>query len=414
MMQNKFFSILIILLPILYQYKSPIYSISLGEFLLVPYIFYYILEYCSKVKKIKIEKSLILFCFITVLNTLIVSIVKNYFNFEPSITIIIRMIFYIILIFAAFEYFDFKYAMRLYNKITIVLSIYLIIQYIYTQITGNYLPIYIDYNLLFGPEMRNPDLSEYYMYTFRPSSFFLEPSYFALFSLPVICYNLLYYEECIKYRIFTSLIITISLVLSGASSGIIGVVLIWGVYLYPETIKKIDFKRITIFLVLFLVLIILINSEVGKVALARIQKGGSFGQRIERGIILFKEFDIFNSLFGVGINNLENYMNYYGIKTIYDETNLNYMASIVGVLVNSGVIGIVFYINHFKKLLLKTNNMFCFGMIIIYIFCSSYENMLFSYRMGFYLILIYASINKKSTVVVSNIKVSNYIKGEIV
>ena len=96
-----------------------------------------------------------------------------------------------------------------------------------------------------------------------------------------------------------------------------------------------------------------------------------------------------NKLMGVGINNLGNYMEYNGISTEFDETNLNYCSSIVQILTNSGIIGFIFFVIYLAGIFKISKNNICSKILfVMLLFLLSYENILFSYRFCF----IYAFI----------------------
>ena len=132
-------------------------------------------------------------------------------------------------------------------------------------------------------------------------------------------------------------------------------------------------------------------------AVKRIAAGGSFNQRVLRGIIVYQEIPPFYQFFGVGLNNLEPYMNENNISTYYDEWNLNYCASFIQTLNYSGIIGLLsitfLMINYlFKAINLrdyKNNLVFVFLLSLLFIF--AYESILFTYRFAF-LIVIFESV----------------------
>ena len=270
-------------------------------------------------------------------------------------------------------------------------SIYLIIQYVVYKCTGNYLPRYISSNLLFPPEKNARILTDYYKWIFRPSSLFLEPGYFTLFCIPYVC--LLFFKKKNNLIIkIEHVIVLIALFLSGSSAALVSIAII--IYLYFNYFfENHGFKKginiiITTLLSIIILLFVITNFKNNDIV-ERTISGASFNNRVTRGIIVYDKMSSINKLMGVGINNLGNYMEYNGISTEFDETNLNYCSSIVQILTNSGIIGFIFFVIYLAGIFKISKNNICSKILfVMLLFLLSYENILFSYRFCF----IYAFI----------------------
>ncbi len=388
-LSKKIFSILIILLPFFYQYKG-FYYISFGELLLFPFMIYFFIHD----KKLKVYKKEWLFYSYIIFST-IFCMVFSYFEISSALTVITRMIYYAILIKEATYHFSWKNVEKFYIITVILFSVYLLIQFFYNKITNDYLPIYINYNFIFTPEQRAKDLIEYYKWNFRPSSLFLEPSYYALYCIPFLCFEIFKSDKKIKDYIFL-LLITSSVFISGAGSGIMAILLL-GCYFFFIKLKRIGVSsKITSIMILILIIFIIIcflSLNLEGTSLHRLQTGGSMNQRITRGIIIFKELTLLHKIFGVGINNIENYMIQNKISTPFDEANLNYMCSILQVLNCFGMIGIVLFINYIYSIWKKINRIIILkSLFFMMIFVMSYEGILFTYRFAFLFIILNSDI----------------------
>ena len=393
---EKSFSFFIIILPFLYQFKSFTSTISLGETALLPFIVYFFLIDIKKEKK-EIDLKLLLFYISTILSTAICMLFA-YFRIADAATVFIRLVFYGLLINFAREHFNYKFAETLYISLVFVFSIYLIIQYFYYYAVGGYLPIYLRYEWIFPPEARAKSLDFHFRFYYRSSSLFLEPSYFSLFSLPGFCILLLknkknLFEKC------ALLIVCSALVLSTSSSAIAGIGIAMIIYTFKRTEQK-EFKDMFIrFIVVLItvstVLIYILVSENSATLVRRLQTGGSFNQRIGRGFILYRDMNLIHKLIGVGINNLEPYMNHYNLATPFDERNLNYSSSMMQTLTYSGIFGFAFLFNYFVGLKKKAKDNITNALFWIVIFMLSYESILYSYRFGFLIILLEANKNQK-------------------
>lgn len=394
---ENIFSIFVILLPFLYQYAGIIDQISLGETLLIPFITRYI--FSDLKNRIKVNKFVVYFYYYVIAST-IFCMGFNYFDLLDSGTFMIRLLFHALLILIAKDHFNWEFAKKIYGVFVLGFSLYLILQYIFNKISGFYLPIYLNYDLLFFPEQRAPNLSKYYgMYGFRPSSLFLEPSYFTLFCLPYISIKPFEEKSKIKDKILL-LIVALALYLSGSSSGIVAIAIVSILYLL-SILRKIRINRMIIYILILFVISLscvwFVNTDFNDNALARVQHGGSINTRVTRGLIIYNELPVIHKIFGVGLNNIEAYMNYNNISTIYDEANKNYVCSLLQTLNFSGMIGLILlsiYLLYMWKI--SKNNNDSKSLFFILIFSLSYETILFSYRFSFLYIILYAISKKES------------------
>lgn len=401
--RDAFFTIAIVLLPFLYQYKGIGNIVSFGE-VVVTFSMAIILLF-DKVSFKRINVSLLLFYVVTIL-MLVINSMEDYFSFSAASTLLMRMLFYAVVLFLARDHFSIEYAFKLYTFLVLFFSIYLICQYIVFLGTGSYLPIYIKDSWQFAPEARASDLSEYYKFAFRPSSLFAEPSYFALYTIPLVC--MLAFKTRRSFLESTTLIIAIlALFLSTSSSGIAAVFIIFAVFFFKSQRKK------TVSLFLIKVLIVLIGAvglyyflqlETAMWTLERFSTGGSVNQRITRGIIVYRQLPFFHQLFGLGLNNLESYMVANNITTIYDEGDLNYCASLIQTLNYSGIVGfsflLLFLYTHFTKCrrIIRNNrrppHVFdsnaLISLYLVIVFILLYESILFSYRFAYLFIYLEA------------------------
>ena len=405
---DRIFTVLVFLLPFLYQYRGVVNQLSLGETLLAPFIALYLIN-DARTRKNKYNVFLLMFYITTVVTTLICGF-YDYFILADTATMIIRLVYYGFLICVARNHIDTEYGMKIYKRFAILLAIYLIVQYFYNLITGDYLPIYLKYEWQFPPEARPRRLSNYYMWNFRASSLFLEPSYFALYVLPSI---LIYFVDSKRktlkeYAII--IILCVSVVMSQATSGVAGLGIILIVYLFGRNdinkTRDVIVKALTIILVVVSVFSY-INKSSDSVLIDRVANGGSYNNRITRGWIVFNELSAWHQLIGVGVNELEPYMNYYELSTEYDEDNLNYCCTMLQTLNFSGILGFLALVAYLVSLRKGIKSRISIGMFWILIFIMCYESIMFTYRFAFYIILIEAFSRSKERDGVKNNKITD-------
>lgn len=173
----------------------------------------------------------------------------------------------------------------------------------------------------------------------RVHAFFEEPSYFAIFELPIFAY-------CIKNRkIAFAIIIGLSCVMSSSLLGVVGAVaILCYCLLCDSSIKSNQRMRSIVVLMIALVGVLalyIINDEFQTIIdryilrIMSIQKDfdradSSVSQRLMGNIKLFDEYNLFNKIFGVGFNQ---YHLYFGLEK-------NYSNDFVSILLDFGILGL--------------------------------------------------------------------------
>lgn len=406
---DKIFSICIILLPFLYQYKGIGNVISLGELLLIPLILISILK---NNKKSFIMNSEIVLYFIFVLLT-IISMFYPHFVIKDSLTILTRMFFYAIIINIGKKHFKLTYVSKFYRMFVFLLALYLIIQQIFHVLTGGFLPIYFSYKFLFPPEKRAEVLSLYYKFLlYRPSSMFLEPGYYALFCIPYICIFPFLKKQTFGEK-FSNLIVYISIFLSGSSAGIIALCVVFyssiNAYLKNVGLKKFINYFFT-FIISFIFLFIFCFFFRENNYIDRTISGASFNYRIVRGVEIYEKMNISSKIIGIGPNNLENYMKYNNLMTNYDEERLDYCSSFTQILNYFGLIGFIFFVIYLINIYndIKINKIAKL-LFVLLLFTLSYEAVFFTYRYAYLILFIYGIKGEK---IMNSRKELNYEKNK--
>lgn len=378
------YTIIVILIPFLYQYASPFSFLSLGDFCLIIVVgisIFFLL--CNK--NFSFDGSVLkLVCVLLGLN-IFPLLQSQFYNIKDSITLIFKMVLYLFAISTCTIYFNFKLCKKFYFILAFCFGSYLIIQYLTFNLTGKYLPIYLKNEWLFSWEKRPKDLAYIYTVTYsgqyRPSSLFVEPGYYALYVIPALAISLLM-DKKIIYPLF----ITLTLFLSTSGAGILISCFVWTYFFVSKFVtienKKIKLKINSYFFIFIISVIFVLLLMFTTNIFYRIFN--SFNARISRGFIIFHSLPSLNKIFGVGTNNISNYMKYYKITTVYDELNLNSGATYSTYLVQYGIVGYIFLIIFSVKLIknsFSSKLSLCLGLIIILFMI--FEDILFIYRMIF-------------------------------
>lgn len=405
------FSFIVMLLPILYQYSSPIKLVSLGEFLLIPFLIFYVLTDFHKKRADYSFHGLYLLMAIVLSVNVLALMVQSFASFEDSSTIIARLLFYALLIYVARFHFDLVTSLRIYIPLVCVISAYIILQFFVKEVADLILPNSFAPSLILPSEQGiRLDYQKYYQYYFRPSGVFLEPSYFAFYAAPALpvlmdAPQYIYRMRKKNLRLLLLTLIVFSIIISTSSAGLIFIIVALGIFFCRSTFefkKKTNSIFISISNLAFGVIMILISmaillSSFGKTLMSRTLGGGSLSTRVFRGATLSKTVDIKTFFLGTGINNVENYVRHYAYYTEYDESNLNYVATIFDVFLSSGFFVFICYSIFLLNLSLIQKSSISLTLTLFLCAYSVFEMTAYSYRFGFYLILIFAAMDIVNT-----------------
>lgn len=236
---------------------------------------------------------------------------------------------------------------------------------------------------------------------FRLNSVFQEPSYFAIYLLPLLVINL----SDKKYLI--SIFYVFGLWISSSSMGILGSLI---VLVYFSLINKSYMKKMVLILTGGVLLHLFfynfieyysvsINRSIDKISY--ISEDSSI--RISGQSFLFDLLPFHNQLFGVGINQMQNYF-LGSIHNVY-----NYSNSFIITLINTGVLGFISYLIFILYLAYKSllNKRLIFMLLFLIVAATDY----FIYNYFFFYLLTFIIIQserpvKKNENIVRNIEVS--------
>lgn len=399
-MGHRLFTALIALLPFLYQYASPIASISLGEFVLLPFMVKYLLDNIREQRRPGTHYGYYSFCAVVILACLLAAMIQPFFSMPQAMTIILRLAYYALLIYVAKDRIECSVAIKVLVVAAVANSVYMLIQYVTHLLTGTMLTTHLSFLPVFGPEADESrmDLETLYRWTYRPSGLFLEPSYAAFFSAPALCF--LSAGWCSKkewQNLLLALCITLGIIVSASSTGLVALAVFWTVFVARSLISRngkgeVVIAHMGIFLMAAILIgaVLLLSSSVSDLIISRTAGGGSIGQRVFRGMELLMNADTATVLVGTGLNNVDQYVQYYGIRTAFDEGNLGYVSSTIGVLLSSGIVAFAMYLGMFYRMFVGQGNPYTKCLVVfLFIFCI-FEATLFSYRFSFILILLQA------------------------
>lgn len=259
------YSCLIAFLPIMSIYASGIPGLTLGDLCLLLFLIYSVLNRnyhhsFSGKKSVKIWRLFIIIIFYYSISFLC-SILLQYRPpvLDMSVRILRFMFYVIILLEVSKKYFDYQIASKWIIRISIIATLYVILQYLlyyrYSYILPGYLkiiPIYLNkYSLI-------DYATSYKLHFFRATSFFLEPAHYAQYAVVGLAIAL-FKQTRFQFRsIIVSIVISLGIVLSTSIQGIIITAVLWIIWI-PYIYKKSENKNGLIKFFLSLILLSLVG-----------------------------------------------------------------------------------------------------------------------------------------------------------
>lgn len=236
----------------------------------------------------------------------------------------------------------------------------------------------------------------------RPCSFFAEPASFAVALLPMLFISLR--RQDIKWAV----ILTISILLSTSTIGVVLVFVLWCCTLVKHDISF--KKKLLMFLAAVCICFIFFNLNIFNDALKKlilVSEGGStFSSRVQCSFEVLKTINPFSLISGTNYNEINNYIinNYNKFSNMgsvirYYKENTVFLNTFAQIIFKYGIIGMILWLIPFNYLL-KNDSYTAKPFLIMIIFAIFAQSMLLNsyYFMIIMIILLYtqkANINYK-------------------
>jgi len=269
----------------------------------------------------------------------------------------------------------------IYIKIIgLIVSVLLILQFVLFYFYDYALVLKLPFLTLRYPEYA----LNWSIYSGRPNSLFMEPAHFALFILPI------FYLSLKRNTKLTSLILFVSLFLSTSTLGIVvAIFIIISHYIYNFKFNRnfmFGFVSIIIGILIALNLNIIQDYVVDKLTIEYFANS----MRIFRPITYFKEIDNVSLVFGIGLNQMEEYF-----LTNFNIITHNYSNTYFFTIFSFGIIGLLVWL-FFMYSLYKNINKKYIGLFIVFLVIQFTDQLLFNTFLIYYIALIVFSSNKNT------------------
>ena len=269
----------------------------------------------------------------------------------------------------AYQIWDFKRCFQLYKRICIICSVVVILQF-GCGILGK------GFSVMIPGLKTNSDVSNTDMYiaeqiaTNRFSSFFLEPAHQSEYCLPCIAILLFLKARNRRNNIIIALLITAGIMATTSLLGILGVGIVWFVFLSREIIKG-HIRGIQSIIVLLPVAVVAVFvlmqqesiqaqfiKKISSVSNGAVVKDTSLYVRLFYGWDCYNDTNLLTKLFGYGVYNSKAYLTLSGIGMKYttDPASIGYLNGMSEMFCELGLVGVLLCFSIIVFPVIKSHN----------------------------------------------------------
>lgn len=351
--KSKLFTAFVVFSLLLASFKNVIPGLDLGDILLVLSGFLLIIQISIDrivIRVCSVEFLLIVLYLSFLILTLMNGVFTGYFSYYDVAIRLIRWFFYIAIIVWGSKVFYYEFAVLLIRKISIISSVFLLIQRLYLLLTGKAISF-----VILGKEIGNSveylKVKGVTTVINRPSSFFSEPAHLTFFSILALIFLLddKRKEKKTKAELAECGLISAALILSTSTYAYFLMILLAGWYavLYFRISRKHIIILSTV-LIVFLIAVTQLDVIANRDILYFLTKVSHIGSTSRTTFFApYTELlDGFHHWIGVGVGNEEYYMAFMHGK------QLGYVNSVSITYLYCGVLGIciwgIFWICFFR------------------------------------------------------------------
>ena len=256
-MRNKgktIFCVALILQPLVRLYGLPAIGGTFADYIIIGVALYIILRRSNSLLRISSKKEAVelLPIMVCVAINIVFTINRSFGVAEQLIYWMRYCLYYFVLIYGVKSFYDVEYGYRVYQLAAYACTIFLFVQIIASSVFSIYIPGQFGSLALTDIEAGYEDYLLYLPYNlFRPDSFFEEPAHYATFVSGYVMICSL--REVNKWNIFSMILCSLGVLLSGSTTGLAMVVLIWIMWFFRLISQKKNTKYICPILILVLI-----------------------------------------------------------------------------------------------------------------------------------------------------------------
>lgn len=399
------YSVFIVLFPILNIYSIGIPSVGIGDGMAVLFLLY-LTAIRQPIKTTEYHYYSLFFLYIIIISLFLTVFNMNYSFSETVIKCFKFAVYTYFAICLSNDYLDVPKCFKWYINISLIASLYLIIQYLMESFMSIVLPmtipfLYLMYGNITGREYESvylPNIIKYEQY--RASGFFLEPAQFCQYVI-ISVVILLCYKDGIKHRKLKLLIISLAILFSFSAIGYYMLIATFVSWYILNAKRKMTIRNMLLGIIGVVAgIIVSIKSGAWSSAMERVDTisyshAATGNMRLLRGVIAYREFPFFYKVFGIGAGNYSAFINQYNIHTFIDnviDRNIEYMSAISTVLVYGGIIGIFLYVGALTEMVKKASKIQKIFFVVFLILIISTNSFLSAIYVAFIVLITNSSI----------------------
>jgi len=360
---------ILVLVPVLNIYMTPIPVLTLGEIIL--FILTGVLIGQKRINRMNYKNDLIIFLVYGVVITVISSMVNYEILTELPYKELAAFIIYFVLLFIISQRIDLDCLLKHYKKAAFVFAVFLIFQFAVHLLTGRWIPGMI------------PGLSSSYGRSTsmliarmeRASSVFKEPAHYAQYMAIPFVATLFEDKKSTTDKIYI-IIYGLSLAFTISGNALLVIAVAIAAYMVHIGKTKGLLQGLFILCLSLSVIYFLTKSNATFASLiSRIAEieGNNASRysgyvRVLRGYRVYDSFDWFAKIFGIGIGVYPDYSLHYAFAALTEKTflELDYINGFQYYLVSVGIVGMFFYLKVFvKTIIFQEDVKKCYALIFI-------------------------------------------------
>lgn len=312
---SVFFSTILPWIPWLHIYSAGVPGVTFGYLVLVMLAGYSLLSY-NKCKKHSEHALLTVFlCYAMVILPLSLLFSEDIFLLQIANRCLKQLLLIYVVVSVMPRFLDFDKYVSSLRVVTYIGAAAILIQFVLMATTGRSLEFKIPFLNYANDWSNEKDFAAVMAQSGRLTSIFLEPSHYSNFAVQYLMVTLFYHpkEREPKAVYIEAVIITVSILSSVTSSGMIYCGVVWTAYLFirqrPEEQKgKVFFRKILVLIIISVAIIFIINNERVNFAIARMLPSYANSQNVWVKIIggqeEFLSLSPILKIIGAGFGNL--------------------------------------------------------------------------------------------------------------
>lgn len=302
------FCIICTLFPVFFLYSTSIAGLTIADVILLVWMLFGTYDIIIK-RYYYVKRFQVSFILLTIdVFFVFLMVVFNGYSLADSLKTGRYLVYLLATSVFGIRYINKNYFEKSYIVITVVASIYLILQALSWGFFRFKLPGYLPFLKI--TNSNSYQLVQFYatrISVYRPCSVFAEPAHFASYVIGALA--LLIYRE----RYLTALVVTLAIALSSSGTGIISAIIIWFIWLCLRQYYSLRLKHVVIIITILVASIVLISTNpqvqlfIKRTIITDSSILGRFGG-YSKFADLFRQGKYFDRMFGHGITDVDIYL----------------------------------------------------------------------------------------------------------